>query len=248
MSETFGTKNIIINRLLGRTYHNPLGRRAFYSAAKRAHIGPKSRVLDVGTGRGFGAVYLANEFGCNVTGIDISKAMLSEARHLKANLRRGKARFIYSSLKEHHTARPFDLICCFDVLGFVPDKRDSIAHLAGLLKNNGVMVTSDYFYKKKTPAVLKLVRAWGLRSLGSHDSLKRDIAAAGLKLLRYEDTTSLYMKHWQMIAERLERKWNAICEVVGDEAVVRYKKSIRTILTATRSGDFGHVTITARKK
>lgn len=246
MSETFGTKNIVINRLLGRTYHNPLGRRAFYSAAKRAHIGPKSRVLDVGTGRGFGAIYLANEFGCNVTGIDISKAMLSEARRLKADLRRGNVRFLYSSLKDYH-ARPFDLICCFDVLGFVPDKKDSIAHLAGLLKNNGVMVISDYIFKKKTPAVLNLVRAWGLRSLGGRDAIKKDIAAAGLELVRYEDTTRLYMKHWQMIADRLERKWDAIREVVGEEAVVHYRNAIRTILTATRSGAFGHITVTARE-
>lgn len=47
--------------------------------AERCGIGDNSHVLDVGCGTGGNAVYLAEHFGCKVTGIDISELMIEQA-------------------------------------------------------------------------------------------------------------------------------------------------------------------------
>jgi ubiquinone/menaquinone biosynthesis C-methylase UbiE len=47
--------------------------------AKRCMINEKSHILDVGCGTGGNSAYLAKNFGCRVTGIDISELMIEKA-------------------------------------------------------------------------------------------------------------------------------------------------------------------------
>ena len=49
--------------------------------AERCGINEESHVLDVGCGTGGNAVYLAEHFGCRVTGIDISELMIEQANN-----------------------------------------------------------------------------------------------------------------------------------------------------------------------
>lgn len=42
-------------------------------------IGPRSKVLDIGCGKGNTAIFLAKEYGCGVVGVDLSKDMVEYA-------------------------------------------------------------------------------------------------------------------------------------------------------------------------
>ena len=58
------------------------GREATVELADRAALKPGMAVLDVGCGLGGSARYLASQYGCHVTGIDLTRAYLEAARRL----------------------------------------------------------------------------------------------------------------------------------------------------------------------
>ncbi len=100
---------------------------------------PKGRVLDVATGRGRNAVYLARR-GFDVEGVDISSEALAAASAL------AKSRGVSLSLRkmdlESHISLPediFDVVICFNYL-----HRPLIPQLKKALRSGGVVVYETY--------------------------------------------------------------------------------------------------------
>lgn len=248
MSDPFGKSNLIINRMLGRTFHNPLGRPIFFWAAKQAAIGPDSMVLDVGTGRGYGAIYIAQKFGCQVTGIDISPTMIAEANNLALNSPNLRVRFRKESLMTFRRQRPFDLICCFDVLGFVPHRKRVMKQLASLTRRNGWLCWSDYFYRHRTRAVRRLISLWNLKSIGPYDLMRTMMQEAGFTVQNCRDTSGRYRRYWEGIQKRLLAREVKICQEVGRKQFVHYRAAVDAILDATAEGSFGHIAGIAQRR
>jgi cyclopropane fatty-acyl-phospholipid synthase-like methyltransferase len=59
---------------------NPTSADKIRLLGKRMNLGPNSRVLDMGSGRGGPAVLLASSFGCHVICVEQSKEFLAAAR------------------------------------------------------------------------------------------------------------------------------------------------------------------------
>lgn len=241
MAHPFSKANLIINRMIGRTYHNPLGEPAFLQAGRVSKIGAKSRVLDVGTGRGYGAVYLARKFGADAAGIDISSLMIKEARELARANPGLRVKFVKTPLSDFSPPQKFDLICCFDVMGFIPNRAESVASFARLLKNGGRLAFSDYFYRRKTRAVHDLIGVWNLQSIGTYAFMKRRLEKKDFRILYYKDTSNVYRKYWQGIKTRLMKSRAKIVRAVGKKSFDGYLSSVDSIIDATKDGSFGHV-------
>ena len=64
--------------LLGDTFH-PGGRRLTARLGELLGLGPAVRVLDVATGKGESAIFLARQFGCEVVGVDFGPRNVREA-------------------------------------------------------------------------------------------------------------------------------------------------------------------------
>lgn len=118
------------------------------------HVGllPKGRVLDVATGRGRNAVYLAG-LGFEVEGVDISREALDAAR--KSGEESGVSLTLHLMDLENDVSFPqaaFDVIICFNYL-----YRPLIPKLKNALRPGGVMVYETYivdqarFGKPKNP-------------------------------------------------------------------------------------------------
>ena len=50
------------------------------------NLSPGQRVLDVGVGTGGSAFFMARQFGCHVTGVDLSKNMVDIAEERRRQL------------------------------------------------------------------------------------------------------------------------------------------------------------------
>ena len=106
------------------------------------NLGPGSRVLDIGSGRGGHAILMAESFGCFVDGIDLSQNMMETAMgHL--NAKPHLKQLIRFEIKDCTRAH-YDLIYSRDAIMHIENKRDLFANILKWLKPGGVFLVTDY--------------------------------------------------------------------------------------------------------
>lgn len=167
---------------------NPV--RTAFIAARAGLSG--ARVADVGCGGGLLSEALA-QLGAEVTGIDLSPAMIQVAQLHAAALAR-PPEYRMQSAAALATAAPgsFDVVCCMELAEHVPDPAALVAELARLLRPGGSLFISTI---NRTPqsffgAIVAGEYLLGLVPRGTHEyarlirpaELARAARAAGLEL------------------------------------------------------------------
>lgn len=144
---------------------------------------PGKRALDIGTGTGQFAVYLARG-RFDVTSIDISEAMVAEARRyaadqgLEIDFKVGDAESL------DFADRTFDVIVSRNLLWTLPRPHQALMEWRRVLKPGGRLMLSDGFWKNTTwrrvpRLVFKMLKGMGRN--GSRISLRFFCTYAGLQ-------------------------------------------------------------------
>ena len=109
----------------------------------------KARVLDVGCGIGGPARMLADEFNCNVTGIDMSHEFILAARQLSELVDlRDKTQFLQGdALELPFEDGSFDVVWTQHVQMNISDKARFYSEIARVLTENGMFIYYDIFRK-----------------------------------------------------------------------------------------------------
>src|SRR5262245_60114047 len=169
------------------------GRAATRSLAELAEIPARSRVLDVGSGLGGPARFLAATYGCEVTGIDLTPEFCSVANELSrlAGLA-DRTRFdVANALELPFPASSFDVVWTIQMQMNIEDKRRLYAGLARVLKPGGRFACQEICEGNGQP--LDLPVPWASRPEHSHlaapDALRRLIREAGLRERAWRDVT-----------------------------------------------------------
>ncbi len=89
------------------------------------------RVLELGCGVGNSSVYIAREFGCHVTGVDISERMIQRAREeAQRNNVQHLTEFRTADMNQlPFPSESFDIVFCESVLVFSKDKPKAISEM-----------------------------------------------------------------------------------------------------------------------
>jgi SAM-dependent methyltransferase len=147
--------------LLGDSFH-PGGLRLTARLGRQLDLRPGMRILDVASGKGESAIFLAKEFGCHVFGVDFGPGNVREA-----GARAGAAEVApLVSFVEGDAERldfpdaGFDAVICECAFCTFPDKRAAAAEFARVLHPGGGIGLSDLTRSGPLPRDLEGLIAW----------------------------------------------------------------------------------------
>jgi arsenite methyltransferase len=147
--------------LLGDSFH-PGGQRLTARLGEQLGLGPGVRVLDVASGKGESAIFVARQFGCHVVGVDfgpqnVGKANLTAAAaqvdHLVSFVEGDAERLDFPDAR-------FDAVICECAFCTFPDKRAAASEFARVLRPEGRIGMSDLTRSGPLPPDLDGLLAW----------------------------------------------------------------------------------------
>jgi ubiquinone/menaquinone biosynthesis C-methylase UbiE len=239
--------------LVGDALH-PGGAQLTERLGRILDLGPDARVLDVASGRGGGALVLADRFGCEVIGIDFGQrnvvAATKEAR--KLGLADNVAFYCGDAERLPFADGTFDAVVCECALCTFLDKPTAAAEFARVLKPDGRVGISDLTRCGPLPRELEGVAAWiacvaDARPVEEYSAL---LAGAGLAVGETEPHNGALVDFVEAIRSRLFATEIMVglkkVELPGiDLATV--KDIVRCALAAAKSGTLGYMIMTAAK-
>ncbi len=147
-------ENLLESQDLGLEVLHPGGLDITRELAERCHIEKDARVLDVASGTGESACYLAEHVSCQVVGVDTSDYLIHRATH-KARERHLNVEFIKGDAHRLPFAdNTFDVVfseCTICLL----DKESAIREMVRVAKPGGHVGIHDVCWKESTPEHFK---------------------------------------------------------------------------------------------
>ena len=186
--------------------------------AQRAEIPRGAKVLDIGCGVGGSALWLADQFGCQVTGMTISPVQARMATSkAKARGLSERVRFEVSDANQWQPEpESFDVVWIMESSEHFPDKKHFFERCAIALKPGGTLAVCAWLRRDGAmpPGEQKLVatiaEAMMSASLDSLSSYRDWMRAAGLTVTAAEDIT-----------HHVEPTW-AQCARIGKNPVLKF--------------------------
>jgi ubiquinone/menaquinone biosynthesis C-methylase UbiE len=173
--------------------------------AEQAGIDSASHVLDVCSGMGGPARYLAHRLGCRVTGLDITKSRHEGAIRLTrmvgldhlVDFRLGNA------LDMPFADATFDVVIGQEAFVHVPDKSRLIAECARAVKPGGIVAFTDILRREGlSDAEFERLRlGMTFQSLESLDGYSRLLTGRGCAMLGRDDLSAWWT---EILKQRLE--------------------------------------------
>jgi arsenite methyltransferase len=147
--------------LLGDSFH-PGGLNLTQRLGDLLALSPDSRVLDVASGKGESAIFLARQFGCEVVGIDFGPANVAQATAQAAN-----AGLAPLATFQHGDAErlpfpdaSFTAVICECAFCTFPDKTAAAGEFARVLRPSGRIGLSDLTRSGPLPHDLEGLLSW----------------------------------------------------------------------------------------
>jgi ubiquinone/menaquinone biosynthesis C-methylase UbiE len=155
-----------------------------------AHAGES--ILDIGSGLGGPARYVANRFRCHVTGVDLSPEFTEVAQHLTALLRlEDRTTFkVADALAMPFDDASFDGAYSMNVSMNVADKAALYREMHRVLKPGGWLVLSEVSKGEGGDPDYPTAWADSARTsfLATPEETRRGLCAAGFEVLRFRST------------------------------------------------------------
>jgi len=147
--------------LLGDSFH-PGGLALTERLGQLLGLQPSQRVLDVATGKGTSAIFLAQHFGCEVVGVDYGLASVRAATNQAEKA--GVSQLVHFEQGDAERLRfpagSFDVVICECAFCIFSDKSAAATEFARVLRPGGRIGLSDLTRSGPMPPALKGLLAW----------------------------------------------------------------------------------------
>ena len=239
--------------LLGDSFH-PGGLRLTERLGELLHLTPGSHVLDVASGKGTTAFFLAERFGCHVVGIDYSDQNVAAANELASakelsplvRFERGDAEGL------PFPDESFDAVICECAFCTFPNKSGAAGEFARILRPGGRAGLSDLTRGPTLPKELDSLLGWiaCIADAQPADRYTEHLRSAGFELGKVEF-------HDEALAEMVQQ---IRMKLLGAEVMVglnklnlhgvdfsKAKGLANSAVAAIRQRQLGYAIITASK-
>lgn len=242
-----------VRLLLGESYH-PGGLVLTERLGQLLELKPGMRVLDVASGRGTSAFYLARQFGCDIVGSDLSAEMVRLATQSAQD----------AGLSDHVTfqqgdaerlpfeASSFDAIICECAFCTFPDKPTAAREFTRVLHPGGKIGLSDLTRESTLPPELESLLAWvaciaDARPLEEYAEHLRNTGCTGIQTEAHHEALA------QMVTEIRGRLMTAQLLVglkkieLPDVNLAQAQTVARSAEQAIREGKLGYALIVGQR-
>ena len=186
------------------------GRAATLELAKAAGLDANKRVLDVGSGIGGTSRCLAKEFGCRVSGIDLTDEYCRVAAMLSAKI--GLANLV--DFRQGDATRmpfedgSFDVVWTEHVAMNIADKPRLYREMHRVLKPGGTLAIYDILAGPAGPVLFPVpwARTPETSFLVSPEELRKLLQEAGFQVAEWSDTTDAARAWFVAVAEKIRKE------------------------------------------
>jgi len=239
--------------LLGDSFH-PGGLRLTERLGQLMQLRGESRVLDVASGRGTSALFLAERFGCEVVGLDYGAQNVDQANNAAAaSGLSGRVRFEKADAESlPFPDASFDAVICECAFCTFPDKSRAAHEFARVLRSTGRVGISDLTRAAELPKELEGLLAWiiCIADAQPRESCVELFRSAGLRPQAPESHDDALIEMVRQVQGRLlgieVMSGLKKIKVVGLD-LTGAKQMANATLAAVKQGQLGYAIVTAEK-
>lgn len=185
------------------------GREATLELAREAGLGPDTHVLDVGSGVGGPSRCLAQEFGCRVTGIDLTEEYCRVAQMLAQRI--GLSNLVTyrqgDALALPFADEAFDVVWTQHTAMNIPDKVTLYREMLRVLKSGGMLAIYDILAGPVSPIHFPV--PWARQPEASHlvttEELRTLLKKSGFTIASWKDTTDVARIWFTNVAKKIQQ-------------------------------------------
>ncbi len=214
-------------------------------------LGPGARVLDLGCGYGSTARYLAANFGCSVTGTNISEKELELARERAAES--GLGHLLSFEYEDFHNLgyqdAAFDVVWSQEAFLHAADKNAVLAECRRVLKHGGTLAFTDILVRRDTPDAdreriydrVKSPDMWDL------EDYRGALSRLGLPVSREVDWSQHVARSYGWVRDKLRENREALLPRIGADTIDRTLQSLSFWVDSANAGYIGWAMFVADK-
>ncbi|SFB41956.1 glycine/sarcosine N-methyltransferase [Amycolatopsis marina] len=216
-------------------------RRTVERMASKLELGPNVRVLDIGSGYGGAARYLAKVYGCRVSCLNLSE--VENERNRALNTEQGLADLIdvvdgsFEDLpfEDNH----FDVVWSQDAMLHSGDRIRVLQEVDRVLKPRGEFVFTDPMASDTCDkiALRPILDRLHLESMGSPEFYRRELNRLGMRSIEFDDHTDQLAIHYGRVLAETERREAEIARRVSSDYLTPMKVGLRHWIDGGKAGD-----------
>lgn len=208
-------------------------------------------LLDIGSGIGGMAHYLAQRYNCHVTGLEVQPWMSEYALSKTPKEIASRTNFIsYSGIEPIPLAdNSIDIICSKGVLTNIENKRFLFNNIFRVLKPKGIFRVVDWLSSPQKGPLKEKLHLGDFSNKETQDTYTNFLKSAGFKKIQFDDVTKEYLTYIEDYHQRLssqshiDQYASIISDALRKELLIANEKTKASIL----KGEQLSMKITAHK-